>query len=61
MKNNTKTTNPSTSTRRARYVELKTLWRNAPLPAAELEELKTLAKKFNPKMAKYMEENPEMC
>ena len=61
MKNNTKTTNPSTSTLRARYVELKTLWRNAPLTTPELEELKTLAKKFNPKMAKYMEENPEMC
>ena len=56
-----KNTSSSTSARRARYAELKTLWSNAPLPAAELEELKTLAKKFNPKMAKYMEENPKMC
>lgn len=50
-----------TATDRARFTFLKTLWHQAPLPNAELEELKTLAKKFNPKMAKYMEENPEMC
>lgn len=56
-----KNANPSASALRARYLELKTLWRSAPLPAAELGELKTLARKFNPRMAKYMEENPEMC
>ena len=61
MKNNTKTTNSTTSVLRARFTLLKSLWHNAPLPSAELEELKALAKKFNPKMAKYMEENSEMC
>jgi len=46
---------------RARYNVLRSYWANAPLVKSELEELKALAKKFNPKMAKYMEENPEMC
>ena len=50
-----------TATDRARFTFLKTLWHQAPLPNAEFKELKTLAKKFNPKMAKYMEENPQMC
>ena len=31
------------------------------LSNADLAELKTLARKFNTKMAKYIEENPEMC
>lgn len=62
MKNNNQTTKTTkSSTSRARFNFLKSLWSQAPLPDGELEELKTLAKKFNPKMAKYMEENPEMC
>ena len=56
MKNNN-----SNSNSRARYDFLRSYWANAPLIKSELEELKTLAKKFNPKLAKYMEENPEMC
>lgn len=50
-----------TQTQRARFNYLATMWRAAPLSNADLEELKNLAKKFNPKMAKYIEENPEMC
>lgn len=64
MKSNTKTTNPTTSTRAeryARYSHLATMWYAAPLSDSDLSELKTLAKEFCPKMAKYMEENPEMC
>ena len=59
MKNNN--TNNNTNTSRVRYNFLRSYWANAPLIKPELEELKTLAKKFNPKLAKYMEENPEMC
>jgi hypothetical protein len=55
MKNN------KSSRSRARYDFLRSYWANAPLIKSELEELKTLAKKFNPKLAKYMEENPEIC
>jgi hypothetical protein len=62
MKNNnttTKSTNSSTS--RARFNYLKTLFHQAPLSKSELNELKTLAKKLDPKMAKWMDENPELC
>ena len=46
---------------RDRFNYLATMWYAAPLSDAEFEELKELAKKFNPKMFKYMQENPEMC
>ena len=63
MKSNNTTTKSTNSsiTLRARFTLLKTLWHQAPLSKVKLEELKTLAKKFDPKMAKYMEENPQMC
>ena len=51
----------NTSAERARFDYLATMWRTAPLSDADLAELKTLARKFNTKMAKYIEENPEMC
>ena len=50
-----------TQTQRARFNHLATMWYAAPLSEQDLEELKNLALKFNPKMAKYMQENPEMC
>ncbi len=59
MKNNTNT-NTNTKTTRARFNYLKTMFRQAPLNASELTELKTLAKTFDPKMAKWMDENPEL-
>ena len=49
------------SAERTRFDYLATMWRTAPLSDADLAELKTLARKFNAKMAKYIEENPEMC
>ena len=51
----------NTSAERARFDHLAIMWRAAPLSDADLAELKTLARKFNAKMAKYIEENPEMC
>ena len=56
MKNTT-----TTNTTRTRFNHLKTMFRQAPLNASELSELKTLAKKFDPKMAKWIDENPELC
>ena len=55
----TKSTN-SVSSQRARFKFLKSMFHQAPLPKNETEELKTLAKKFNPKMYKWMEENKEL-
>lgn len=57
----TTTTTTNTTTTRARFNYLKTMFRQAPLNASELNELKTLAKKFDPKMAKWIDENPELC
>ena len=57
---NTTTTTTTTTTTRTRFNHLKTMFRQAPLSASELNELKTLAKKFDPKMAKWMDENPEL-
>lgn len=51
----------NTSAERVRFDHLVTMWRAAPLSDTDLAELKTLARKFNTKMAKYIEENPEMC
>lgn len=62
MKNNNttdKSTNSSTSLTRFNY--LKTLFRAAPLSESKLSELKALAKKFDPKMAKWIDEHPEYC
>ena len=56
-----KTMHKNTSAERARFDHLAAMWRTAPLSDADLVELKTLARKFNAKMAKYIEENPEMC
>ena len=62
MKNNN-TTDKSTnsSTPLARFNYLKTLFRVAPLSESKLSELKALAKKFDPKMAKWIDEHPEYC
>ena len=61
MKNTTTTTtNTTTTTTRARFNHLKTMFHQSPLSASELNELKTLAKKFDPKMAKWLDENPEL-
>ena len=46
---------------RDRFNYLKTLFRQAPLSDADVRELKTLAKKFDPKMAEWMEKNPDLC
>ena len=45
----------------ARFNNLKTLFRVAPLSESKLSELKALAKKFDPKMAKWIDEHPEYC
>lgn len=46
---------------KSRFKLLKSLFYAAPLPDAELEELKFLAAKYDPKMSKWMKENPELC
>ena len=46
---------------RDRFNYLKTLFRQAPLSDSKVRELKTLAKKFDPKMAEWMEKNPDLC
>ena len=46
---------------RARYERLRALFRAAPLPAAEYDELRTLARRFDPKMAGWMDENAGTC
>jgi hypothetical protein len=51
----------NTSADRARFDYLVTMWRAAPLGDADLAELKALARKFNRRMAEYIEKNPEMC
>lgn len=43
------------------FIMLKSLWSNGPLNDVCLNELKTLAKKFNPKLAKYMKAHSELC
>ena len=60
MKNKT-AANTNTKSLRSRFSHLKTMFHQAPLNEPELSELKTLAKKFDPKMAKWMDENPELC
>ena len=42
-----------------RFNHLKSLYRVSPLAVPDFEELKFLAKRYDPKMAKYLEENPE--
>lgn len=44
----------------ARFKFLKSMLRQAPLPESELDELQTLAEKYNPKMAAYIKENREI-
>ena len=43
------------------FDHLKKLFHQAPLSESQLAELKDLAKVFEPKMAEWMEKNPEMC
>ena len=45
---------------RDRFNYLKTLFRQAPLSDSKIRELKTLAEKFDPKMAEWMEKNPDL-
>lgn len=59
--NNTTTKSTNSSTSRTRFNHLKTMFRQSPLSEPELGELKILAEKFDPKMAKWMDENPELC
>ena len=60
MKNKT-AANTNTKSLHSRFNHLKTMFRQSPLNEPELSELKTLAKKFDPKMAKWIDENPELC
>lgn len=46
---------------RDRFNYLKTLYYQAPISDSAIRELKTLAKKFDPEMAKWMDENKELC
>ena len=46
---------------RDRFNYLKTLFHQAPISDSAIRELKTLAKKFDPEMAKWMDENKELC
>lgn len=46
---------------KSRFKFLKSMYRQAPLTRPELEELKFLAAKFDPRMSKWMKENPELC
>ena len=46
---------------RDRFNCLKTLFHQAPISDSAIRELKTLAKKFDPEMAKWMDENEELC
>ena len=56
MKNTT-----NTKSLHSRFNYLKTMFHQSPLSEPELSELKTLAKKLDPKMAKWMDENPALC
>jgi hypothetical protein len=44
----------------ARFKFLKSMFRQAPLPESELNELQKLAETFNPKMAAYIKENRDI-
>ena len=46
---------------KSRFKLLKSLFYAAPLPDNELEELKFLAAKYDPRLYKWMKENPELC
>jgi len=46
---------------RERFAALKSLFRSAPLPPADLAELRDLAARFDPRMRRWMDENPELC
>ena len=59
--NNTPDKSANSSTLLTRFNHLKTLFRVAPLSESKLNELKALAKKFDPKMAKWIDEHPEYC
>ena len=61
MENNTTSILASTIISRDRFNYLKTLFRQAPLSDSAIRELKILAKKFDPEMAKWMDENKELC
>ena len=61
MENNTTSILASTIISRDRFNYLKTLFHQAPLSDSAIRELKILAKKFDPEMAKWMDENKELC
>jgi hypothetical protein len=46
---------------KSRFQSLKSMFRQAPLSTSDLEELKFLAAKYDPRMSKWMKENPELC
>jgi hypothetical protein len=46
---------------KSRFQFLKSMFRQAPLTTSDLEELKFLAAKYDPRMSKWMKENPELC
>ena len=60
MENNTTSILASTIISRDRFNYLKTLFHQAPLSDSAIRELKILAKKFDPEMAKWMDENKEL-
>ena len=51
----------STIIGRDRFKLLRTLYYMAPLSDSAIRELKTLAEKFDPEMAKQMDDNQELC
>ena len=58
---NTKGIHASTIISRDRFNYLKALYYQAPISDSAIRELKTLAKKFDPKMAKWLDDNQELC
>ena len=58
---NTKCICASTVISRDRFNYLKALYYQAPISDSAIRELKTLAKKFDPKMAKWLDDNQEIC
>ena len=58
---NTNSIHASTIISRDRFNYLKALYYQAPISDSAIRELKTLAKKFDPKMAKWLDDNQELC
>lgn len=59
--NKTNNQKSTTSSQKTRFTFLKSMLRQAPLHKDEYEELTMLAKKFDKKMASYLEANRNSC